>query len=252
LPNCRLSIEQAIPEHAGLGSGTQLGLGVAALLSAFVGLASPAPQDLAQSVGRGLRSAVGTYGFAFGGLIVEQGKSPQDAISPLEYRLDLPAEWRFVLMTPCGLAGLAGQEEAQAFECLPPVPSPVTTTLVSEVQERLAPAAAAADFDAFAESVYRYGRLAGECFAARQGGPYNGPLVTELVESVRRVGCAGVGQSSWGPTVFAVTSSRSAADQLVQRLQTAWREPLSIVVTGAANHGARLVEHAHDREPAVP
>src|SRR4051794_13170979 len=71
-PACRIDIQASIPEHAGLGSGTQLALAVAAGLNAFFRLPSQSPQELALSVGRGLRSAVGTYGFVFGGLIVEQ------------------------------------------------------------------------------------------------------------------------------------------------------------------------------------
>ena len=71
-------------------------------------LPSQSPQELALSVGRGLRSAVGTYGFVFGGLIVEQGKLPDEPISPLDCRIDLPEAWRFVLVRPLGLTGIAG------------------------------------------------------------------------------------------------------------------------------------------------
>lgn len=63
VPDCQIEVLRSIPEHAGLGSGTQLGLAVAAGLNAFCGLPSQTPQELALSVGRGLRSAVGTYGF---------------------------------------------------------------------------------------------------------------------------------------------------------------------------------------------
>ena len=96
--HCRIIIESAPQEHAGLGTGTQLALAVAAGLNAYCGLPSQTPQELALSVGRGLRSAVGTYGFVFGGLIVEQGKLPEEPISPLDCRIDLPEEWRFVLL----------------------------------------------------------------------------------------------------------------------------------------------------------
>src|SRR5262245_48972927 len=64
----RVEIEASPPEHVGLGTGTQLGLAVAAGLSALCDLPAQTPQELALSVGRGLRSAVGTYGFAMGGL----------------------------------------------------------------------------------------------------------------------------------------------------------------------------------------
>jgi len=120
LPRCRIDLQEIGAEHAGLGTGTQLGLSVAAGLSAFIGLPSQSPQELAISVGRGLRSAVGTYGFVFGGLIVEQGKLASEPISPLDCRIDLPDDWRFVLDRPRDLSGLAGEEEAIAFTALPP------------------------------------------------------------------------------------------------------------------------------------
>ena len=104
-PHCRIEIEAVSPEHAGLGSGTQLALSIAAGLSAFCGLPSQSPQALAISVGRAQRSAVGTYGFVFGGMIVEQGKLPGEPISPLDCRIDLPEAWRFVLVRPRRLGG---------------------------------------------------------------------------------------------------------------------------------------------------
>jgi beta-ribofuranosylaminobenzene 5'-phosphate synthase len=217
-PDCKITIEESIPEHAGLGSGTQLGLAVAAALSAYVGLPSQSPQELALSVNRGLRSAVGTYGFVFGGLIVEQGKLPGEPISPLDCRIDLPEDWRFVLARPQEQTGLAGEAEAAAFAALAQFPREVTEQLVALVRERLVPGAAIGDFRLFAESLYEYGRLSGECFAARQGGPYNGPVITALIGRIRELGGVGVGQSSWGPTVYVVMESQLAAQELISTL----------------------------------
>ena len=59
-PDCRIVEQRPVPQHVGLGSGTQLALAVAAGLNALFGLPSQSPQELAVSVGRGLRSAVGT------------------------------------------------------------------------------------------------------------------------------------------------------------------------------------------------
>jgi beta-ribofuranosylaminobenzene 5'-phosphate synthase len=238
---CRIEVHNALPEHAGLGSGTQLALAVAAGLNALCGLPSQSPQELALSVGRGLRSGVGTYGFVFGGLIVEQGKLPDEPISPLDCRIDLPDAWRFVLVQPRSMAGLAGEEEIDAFSALPSVLPSVTEELIAEVRDRLVPAAAMGDFDAFAQSLYRYGRLSGECFAARQGGPYNGPLLTALVEAVRGLGYAGVGQSSWGPTIFVAIQSQPAAECLLQELQRLPQAAdLELTITSPENRGARI------------
>ena len=244
-PRCHIEISATSPGHVGLGSGTQLGLSVAAGLNAFCGLPSQSPQELAQSVGRGLRSAVGTYGFVFGGLIVEQGKLPDEPISPLDCRIDLPEHWRFVLVRPKELVGLAGDVETEAFGALPSVPPAVTEELIAEVCERLVPAAATDDFSLFAESLYRYGRLSGEIFSARQGGPYNGPIVTSIIEQIRRLGHVGVGQSSWGPTVYVALPSQKAAEQLVLELGAQNDlANLEMMISPPCNRGAKSLSAA--------
>ena len=69
----RLRVERALPRHAGLGSGTQLALAVATALAQLHAVKVDAPQ-LARALGRACRSAVGTWTFAGGGLVVEGGR----------------------------------------------------------------------------------------------------------------------------------------------------------------------------------
>jgi beta-RFAP synthase len=240
-PRVRIDLHTVIPPHAGLGSGTQLGLSIAAGLSAFRGLPRQTAQELAISVGRGLRSAIGTYGFAFGGLLIEQGKLPDEPISPLISRLDVPDKWRFVLLRPRQLMGISGEDEMAAFDTLSSVPQAMTNRLINLANDRLIPAAITADFLTFAESLYEYGRLSGECFAARQGGPFNGPVLASLVEQVRAMGHAGVGQSSWGPTIFVALPSSEAAQQFVHDLNGApFRGDVDTLTTAPDNCGARV------------
>jgi beta-RFAP synthase len=218
----RIEVVEAPPEHVGLGVGTQTALAIAAGLNALHGLPAATALELAASVGRGRRSAVGTHGFVLGGLIVEQGKREGELLSPLDCRLDLPEDWRFLLVRPEGMRGLSGEEEVCAF----PEPSErleqLFRALVCELNERLVPAAATADFERFAESLYQYAHRAGLCFESRQGGAYNGPLLTQLVARLRELGAVGVGQSSWGPTLYAVQPSEAAARELQQRLLASW------------------------------
>lgn len=239
LPLCHLDLQSAPPRHVGLGSGTQLACAVAAGLGAWYRRPPLSPEDLARVTGRGRRSAVGTYGFAYGGLIVDSGRLPDDLLAPLQRRLDLPAAWRFVLADCQAQAGLSGVDEHQAFAQLPPVSDATRQAMVAEVERHMIPAVLAEDCGAFGASVYRYGRMAGESFAAVQGGPYNGPYVERLVDEIRSLGYAGVGQSSWGPTVFCVVESEDAAQRLRQELERRRRdEHLQIVITAADNCGA--------------
>jgi beta-RFAP synthase len=241
-PACRIDVRSAAAQHSGLGVGTQLGLSVAAGLNAWHGLPQPSPAELAISAGRGLRSAVGTFGFALGGLIVERGKLPGELIAPLDFHSPLPPQWRFVLIQPRSGPGLSGAAEKQAFEHLPSVPEEVTADLVREVRQCLLPAAVHADFEAFSASVYRYGRLAGLCFAPIQGGPYNGPLLTQLVERLRSWGITGVGQSSWGPTLFALLPDENRAQALMDRLSESMPAGSVTVSVAAASLGGATVE----------
>jgi beta-RFAP synthase len=241
LPRAAIAVVEAPPEHSGLGVGTQLGLSVAAALNALHEIPPVTPAELAQSVGRAKRSAVGTYGFVYGGLIAERGKLPGENISPLDARVALPTDWRFVLVMPRVAAGLAGHAEVQAFQQLPSVPQATTDELTCLAREELLPSASLIDFKQFSAALDRYCHLAGLCFATVQGGAYNGPVLTHLVEMMRSCGAVGVGQSSWGPTLFAVLPTEDAAKDFDSRLRRkAGDLELETIITAPNNHGASI------------
>jgi beta-RFAP synthase len=246
-PSALLEIHEAPREHVGLGLGTQLGLSIAAAVCAALGLTRPSATELARLAGRGARSAIGTHGFDQGGLLVEAGKLNADTISPLIARMDLPPQWRFLLIIPRTASGLAGGDEQQAFERLPPVPSETTDRLLRETMLHMLPAAAAVDFAEFSASLYRFGHLAGSCFAAEQGGPFASEQTSQIVEELRRTGVAGVGQSSWGPTVFALCESEAAAEDLLRQVQpSADAEDYEFLISPPANEAA-VVEVLRDQ-----
>jgi beta-RFAP synthase len=207
----RVVVEYAPAEHTGLGVGTQLGLSVAKAIAVEIGCSWSAA-ELAIRTGRGERSAVGVHGFERGGLIVEGGKLPGDAISPLVARIEFPSAWAVVLFTPAVGPAWHGGHEQQAFARLATAgPSPAETeALCRLVLTGLLPALASEYLETFGEAVYELNARAGDAFAAAQGGRYAGPAVAALVGRLRAAGIKGVGQSSWGPTVFAITSRDEA------------------------------------------
>jgi beta-RFAP synthase len=215
---CEIEVLSAPRQHVGLGSGTQLALAVTLGLLEYFDRPCATAADLARAAGRGRRSAVGLHGFWRGGLILEGGKRNHDEISPLMWRTTLPDEWRWVIACPSEASGLSGVAEESAFGTLPPVPEPLTRKLWFEAVQRLFPAARAKDFEKFSRSLYRFGQLAGECFAPCQAGVYATRQTAELVETIQRLGIEGVGQSSWGPAVFALAPDENAALNLSQEL----------------------------------
>jgi beta-RFAP synthase len=162
-------------------------------------------------------------------------------LSPLIARIELPAEWRFLLLIPRTATGLFGHEEREAFARIPPVPLSVTEALSREVLMNLLPAAVEGDFAEFSRSLYRYGRIAGECFASQQHGAFLDRRTAELVDAIHALGGEGVGQSSWGPTLFVAVSDEGSSHNLAARLSSAQvLSDYQTLVARPNNTGARV------------
>jgi beta-RFAP synthase len=225
-----LVVEKAGPAHAGLGCGTQLALAVGRAVCPKL-----TPLELASRLGRGQRSAVGIHGFAQGGFLVEAGKQG-DEISPLLERVDFPPEWRILLAIPSWAEGLHGHAERRAFEEISPsTPSDYLQRLAMQV---MLPAVAGRDLDTFGEALFEFNRRVGEAFAAVQGGPYASQRLAELVDFIRGHGVRGVGQSSWGPAIFAV-ATQDRAESLCASIRRRFNLPeAEAFITSARNRGA--------------
>lgn len=219
LPELSVHVIAAPPEHTGLGVGSQLGHAVAAGICEALGFPWRDPLRLAQLTGRGQRSAVGTYGFLLGGLIADAGHLPQDPLGSLTAREEIPRQWRFVLITPQGESGCSGTAEERGFCQLPPVPPDVTARMDQLIEHELIPAVRSKNFAQFSAALFEYGCLAGKCFAKAQGGTFSTPHSANIVAWLRDQGITGVGQSSWGPTVFALCQTPHAADELMTLLK---------------------------------
>lgn len=213
-----IQITEAPPSHTGLGTGTQLALAVASGIQKLSNASSQSVSTLAKTVGRGARSAIGTYGFDSGGMIWETGISSDASLGCLAKRLEFPAEWRVLLIRPEHQQGKSGQDEKSAFRSLPPVASEVTERLIHLAEHKILPAAEAEDFSTFSEALFQYGQLAGSCFESVQGGPYASAQIHKLIQHLRKLDISGVGQSSWGPTIFAMCESADKASELHMQL----------------------------------
>lgn len=223
-------VERCPAEHTGLGVGTQLGLAVAKALAVACGEPDLSSVELAARIGRGERSAIGTHGFDRGGLLADAGKTAGDAVSPLLAHVTLPPNWRAVLFTPRA-ERWHGDRETRAFAS---AQSGAPDALRELAETDLLPAAERGDLDSFGEALYEFNRKAGEPFAAAQGGTYASPEIADLVAAVRESGVTGVGQSSWGPTVFAVVGGNDDAVALVERFRG--RAPAFVSRVSAGGH----------------
>ena len=238
-PNIQVRVVRAAAEHVGLGTGTQLALAVGRGMSIWARMSEMTIEELAQRMGRGMRSAIGVHGFEGGGFIVEGGKRNQHGISPMLTRLDFPPEWHFVLVIPRDSTGLHGKAERDAFDDLEPVPLAVTADLCRLTLLGMMPAILERDYVGFSEALFEFGRKVGECFAPCQGGVYASGIAEQIIGLLRQHGIQGAAQSSWGPTMCAVTESRFQAEWVAARLRDTLGEAIAeIICTPVDNHGA--------------
>jgi beta-RFAP synthase len=233
----RISVRRCAPEHVGLGTGTQLGLAVARSVALADGHSDWGSVELARRIGRGLRSGIGVHGFERGGLLIDAGKRPGDAVGTLAARLEFPDDWRVLVAWPRGRQGEHGDRERAAFDWLrDAAPEPRR----GEALCRLAllgmlPALLERDLATFGAALHEFNRRAGEWFEPWQGGPYSSRTAHELIDWLRQQGIRGAGQSSWGPAVFAIERG-----ELLERVAKALPAEVEVIVTGACNLPQRV------------
>ncbi len=192
-------------EHTGLGVGTALGMALARAMANASGLGDLSNDEIATVSGRGKRSQIGVHGFETGGFLFDQGHGRSTI------RVEFPTSWCFALITPEGDSHWHGEPERAAFARTRPLADAVATTqkLQILIEDRLRPALASQDFAPFAAALGDYNRIAGEPFASDQGGSYSNPQSARIIDDLRAAGFHGVGQSSWGPTIFVLLENES-------------------------------------------
>jgi beta-RFAP synthase len=234
-----LRLQEAIPPHAGLGSGTQLALAVGSAFAALEGL-SLDPREIATRLGRGARSGIGIATFAKGGAVLDEG--PREGKLPqLAARVPFPSAWRVLLIFDAATQGLAGASEKAAFETLPDLPAREIAALSHAVTHGALPALAAGDFAAFCRHVGDLQARMGEYFAPCQAGAYVSPQVAAAIGFLRKEGIVGLGQSSWGPTGFAFVEGEAQGAARLSRLRNHCKHPaLSFALARGRNEGAKV------------
>lgn len=246
-----LRLLRVLPAHAGFGSGTQLALAIGRAFALWQGMSVPTA-TLAQWLGRGLRSGIGIAGFDHGGLIVDGGPGPSGTPAPVLSRMALPDAWRLLIVQDSAQKGLSGDDEKRRIADLPSLPQALAADICHQVLMRVLPGVATSDFDAFAAGITRIQQVLGEHFApAQEGRAFASEPVGRLLGWALQAGhVGGIGQSSWGPTGFAVLASQVQAEAAIDAIQTAGlvAPSLSLRIVSGRNTGATLL----DRRTEVP
>jgi len=220
VPGARVRVREALPRHVGLGSGTQHALAALAAIARAHGC-DPRSRDRAPEMGRGGRSGVGVAAFERGGFLVDGGHPTRRftaaapargewTVPPVLVRHEIPDSWRVVLAVPTG-TGRSGAREEESIRAVVESADPATgDALAALLVRRLLPAAAEGRLAAFGDAAAEFGRRNGTYYVDEQGGVYR-PPAGGVIEQLRTApAIEGVGQSSWGPTVWGLTDAARA------------------------------------------
>ena len=200
-----LRLGEAPPRHVGLGSTTQVALAAAAALSSLKGEEFD-PLRAARSLGRGRVSGVGTLLFARGGFAADAGVPDPRGPRPL-VRLDIPEDWRFIVLIPKAPRGPSEAEEEarRLLELRDPGPS---GNMMARGFVKLASGVARGDLETALEGLREMQLGTGMYFSRLQGGVFRSD-VARIVDEASRNGVV-LAQSSWGPTLYTITSAEEA------------------------------------------
>lgn len=245
-PGARIRVLDAIPEHVGLGSGTQTSLALASGLARLHGVSRSA-DGLCLMMGRARRSGIGYHTFCRGGFVVDGGHPAGDDPQgprrrpPLLAGHDFPEAWRILVLIPVLVRTISGRDEEQAFRRLPPEPEDAAGRMARIVLMRLLPALVEADLAAFGAALAEAQEIVGACFAAVQEGAFH-PEAAGIAARLKEAGATGVGQSSWGPAIYAFARDEREEERL-RAVAFAAAPDATLLSARGFNRGASVEVH---------
>ncbi|HTX61968.1 MAG TPA: beta-ribofuranosylaminobenzene 5'-phosphate synthase family protein, partial [Methanobacterium sp.] len=129
-----------------------------------------------------------------------------------------------------------GDGEVNIFQKYCPIPLGEVQELTHLLFMKMLPAVIEKDLDYFGEAVNTIQTIGFKKLEIR----LQNPFIKELMENLQSAGAAGVGMSSFGPTVYAVTDTNSKEICRSAR-QLMMDKDGEIILTSAQNSGAQIV-----------
>ena len=243
----RITIEEDMPDHVGLGSGTQSALCAAAAVNELYGLGMSA-RELAIAVGRGGTSGIGVASFESGGFLVDGGHrfsdkgtfSPSAASradpAPILFRHDFP-DWDIVLALP-DTKGAHDVQEVDVFKKECPIPLREVQDVSHTILMQMMPAIMEGDIESFGCAVNHIQTVG---FKKREV-DLQPQSVRDIIEFMQDSGTYGAGMSSFGPAVYGFVDSKTQGKKIQRDVQDMLDETIggSAIITRANNSGATI------------
>ena len=241
-----ITVLEAPPRHAGLGSTAHLALSIAWAVAALHGRRFN-PAEAAASLGLGFRAGMAVNAFAYGGFIVEGGFPSTDTgrgVPPLVYRGVVPRSWRVVaVLLSRPLQGAGSRAPLRQLDC---TRRPLEGEGEACMNARLVlmgilPAASEGDWAKASALLQELNDHMRSRLALGGSERYCCGEAEAIADALRAAGAPCACQSGPGPLVYSLTPAKEA-----RRLLTVARRALreagggTAWVTGVNNRGAYL------------
>jgi beta-ribofuranosylaminobenzene 5'-phosphate synthase len=233
-----IDVRKAYHAHAGLGSGTQIMLGIGAVISKLHDIDMPV-RKIADIMGRGGTSGIGVASFEKGGFVLDGGHSTKEKVdflpsstsnakpAPILARYDFP-NWKIALVTPKGRA-VHGEKEVNIFRNKCPIPLSEVRKLSHIILMKTLPAIVEEEISAFGESI----DLIQETGFKKVEIELQNKIITGLLDRCQK-NSFGAGLSSFGPTIYCIVDDD-------EKLIDAVGKDARVIFTKANNIGARII-----------
>ena len=201
---------EAYRPHSGLGSGTQIAVCTAHLMTETAGLKFSS-RELSTMVGRGGTSGIGTFAHDLGGFIVDGGHSleekpgflPSSASkakpATLIARYEFPEDWNILLAMPEVEETMHDQAEVNVFQTYCPIPKTEVEQVSHLILMNLLPALIEKDIVNFGWAIKELQKVGFNKLEHSLD-----PHYLPAMDAMDAAGAYGTGISSFGPTLYTV------------------------------------------------
>ncbi len=238
-------IENAYLPHSGLGSGTQIALSTAKIITKTMGIEADA-YKLAQIVGRGGTSGIGTCSFENGGLIIDGGHSLEEksSFSPsssssanppiLLANYNFPKDWKILIVLLNSDIHINGTKEVNIFQKYCPISKTEVCELSHIIFMNIIPFLLEHNIQGFGKGIDTIQELAFKNIEVS----LQSTKIKNLMTKLREIGAYGVGMSSFGPAVYSIYDKNNK--HIVNEIKDYVGSNGIVLTTKAQNSGYEL------------
>ena len=249
--NFYLEVHNIIPQHSGLGSGTQISLTTGKLISELLNY-SINSNMLSKITGRGGTSGIGVYSFDRGGFIIDGGHTfgknkekeeykPSSAsknisVAPLLFRKDF--NWDIVLTIPKG-ENICGDKEIDIFKKYCPISLNEIEKISHIILMNLMPSLITNDFNNFGKGINQLQKLGFKSIEVK----LQKEIVKNLLWTLQKIAPSGL--SSFGPTIYSICNNKNMINEVVE-YSKGYLNDLGVsgevIVVSGNNEGFKIVK----------